>query len=206
IYLVSIIRYVTNRPSPAASYNAVEITRLYWHFVDLVWIMVFTFMYLIWDGEPHGADRDARAPELHGDLLVAGRPHRARAGRDLHRAAEGRRRHPALLARAGEGLAGGDVLHAPPLRDADARARGAHAADDRDAAGAAPGVGRQPARAPVAHGAGGRGAGGAALSAGADGRGRGASGEHRTGGPARGQRRPHRPRPGPARGRAGAGP
>ena len=47
IYLVSIIRYVTNRPSPAASYNAVEITGLYWHFVDLVWIMVFTFMYLI---------------------------------------------------------------------------------------------------------------------------------------------------------------
>jgi len=47
VYLVSIIRYVTNRPSPAASYNAVEITGLYWHFVDLVWIMVFTFMYLI---------------------------------------------------------------------------------------------------------------------------------------------------------------
>ena len=47
IYLVSIIRYVTNRPAPPASYNAVEITGLYWHFVDLVWIMVFTFMYLI---------------------------------------------------------------------------------------------------------------------------------------------------------------
>jgi len=47
IYLVSMIRYVTNRPAPAASYNAVEITGLYWHFVDLVWIMVFTFMYLI---------------------------------------------------------------------------------------------------------------------------------------------------------------
>ena len=47
IYLVSIIRYVTNRREPQASYNAVEITGLYWHFVDLVWIMVFTFMYLI---------------------------------------------------------------------------------------------------------------------------------------------------------------
>ena len=32
---------------PAASYNAVEIVGLYWHFVDLVWIMVFTFMYLL---------------------------------------------------------------------------------------------------------------------------------------------------------------
>ncbi|MBI4247484.1 MAG: cytochrome c oxidase subunit 3 [Candidatus Rokubacteria bacterium] len=47
IYLLSIIRYVTNRPAPAASYNAVEIVGLYWHFVDLVWIMVFTFMYLL---------------------------------------------------------------------------------------------------------------------------------------------------------------
>jgi heme/copper-type cytochrome/quinol oxidase subunit 3 len=47
IYLLSIIRYVANRPDPAASYNAVEIVGLYWHFVDLVWIMVFTFMYLL---------------------------------------------------------------------------------------------------------------------------------------------------------------
>ncbi|HXG04872.1 MAG TPA: cytochrome c oxidase subunit 3 [Candidatus Binatia bacterium] len=47
IYLLSMIRYVTNRPDPAASYNAVEIAGLYWHFVDLVWIMVFTFMYLL---------------------------------------------------------------------------------------------------------------------------------------------------------------
>ena len=28
-------------------YGEVEITGLYWHFVDLVWIMVFTFMYLL---------------------------------------------------------------------------------------------------------------------------------------------------------------
>ncbi len=41
------IRYVSNRSQPAASYNAVEIAGLYWHFVDLVWIMVFTFMYLL---------------------------------------------------------------------------------------------------------------------------------------------------------------
>jgi heme/copper-type cytochrome/quinol oxidase subunit 3 len=47
IYLLAIIRYVANRPEPRASYNAVEIVGLYWHFVDLVWIMVFTFMYLI---------------------------------------------------------------------------------------------------------------------------------------------------------------
>ena len=47
IYLLSMVRFVSNRPDPAASYNAVEITGLYWHFVDLVWIMVFTFMYLL---------------------------------------------------------------------------------------------------------------------------------------------------------------
>jgi heme/copper-type cytochrome/quinol oxidase subunit 3 len=47
LYLLAMIRYVTNRPDPAASYNAVEISGLYWHFVDLVWIMVFTFMYLL---------------------------------------------------------------------------------------------------------------------------------------------------------------
>jgi heme/copper-type cytochrome/quinol oxidase subunit 3 len=47
IYLLSIIGVVARRPDPAASYNVVEIAGLYWHFVDLVWIMVFTFMYLL---------------------------------------------------------------------------------------------------------------------------------------------------------------
>ncbi len=31
----------------ATNYSSVEIAGLYWHFVDLVWIMVFTFVYLI---------------------------------------------------------------------------------------------------------------------------------------------------------------
>ena len=29
------------------SYMITEIAGLYWHFVDLVWIMVFTFVYLL---------------------------------------------------------------------------------------------------------------------------------------------------------------
>ena len=29
------------------NYMIAEIAGLYWHFVDLVWIMVFTFMYLL---------------------------------------------------------------------------------------------------------------------------------------------------------------
>jgi heme/copper-type cytochrome/quinol oxidase subunit 3 len=47
IYLLAVIGVVSRRPDPAASYNVVEIVGLYWHFVDLVWIMVFTFMYLL---------------------------------------------------------------------------------------------------------------------------------------------------------------
>jgi heme/copper-type cytochrome/quinol oxidase subunit 3 len=47
IYLLTVAGVVSRRPDPAASYNVVEIAGLYWHFVDLVWIMVFTFMYLL---------------------------------------------------------------------------------------------------------------------------------------------------------------
>jgi cytochrome c oxidase subunit 3 len=46
IYLLAVLSSVARRP-PAATYNMVEIVGLYWHFVDLVWIMVFTFMYLL---------------------------------------------------------------------------------------------------------------------------------------------------------------
>jgi cytochrome c oxidase subunit III len=31
----------------AQSYGGVEIVGLYWHFVDLVWIILFTIVYLI---------------------------------------------------------------------------------------------------------------------------------------------------------------
>jgi heme/copper-type cytochrome/quinol oxidase subunit 3 len=31
----------------AENHNPVEIAGLYWHFVDLVWILIFTFVYLI---------------------------------------------------------------------------------------------------------------------------------------------------------------
>ena len=29
-------------------YNRLEILGLFWHFVDLVWILVFTFIYLLY--------------------------------------------------------------------------------------------------------------------------------------------------------------
>jgi len=31
----------------AAEHEAVELVGLYWHFVDLVWIIIFTLVYLI---------------------------------------------------------------------------------------------------------------------------------------------------------------
>ncbi|OGL58134.1 MAG: hypothetical protein A3J27_10600 [Candidatus Tectomicrobia bacterium RIFCSPLOWO2_12_FULL_69_37] len=47
IYL-SIIAWQGSKGAYSAhSHNAVEIAGLYWHFVDLVWILVFTFVYLL---------------------------------------------------------------------------------------------------------------------------------------------------------------
>jgi heme/copper-type cytochrome/quinol oxidase subunit 3 len=47
IYLSCILAAgLRGRYSPA-SHNPVEIAGLYWHFVDLVWILIFTFVYLI---------------------------------------------------------------------------------------------------------------------------------------------------------------
>ena len=50
IYLAAMFKIVS-RPTtalgPGWAYNVVEISGLYWHFVDLIWIMVFTFVYLL---------------------------------------------------------------------------------------------------------------------------------------------------------------
>jgi len=47
IYL-SVILYQANKGVySAANYDRVEIAGLFWHFVDLVWILVFTIIYLI---------------------------------------------------------------------------------------------------------------------------------------------------------------
>jgi heme/copper-type cytochrome/quinol oxidase subunit 3 len=43
---VLFIRGATGKLTPAKS-GLVEIAGLYWHFVDLVWILIFTFIYLI---------------------------------------------------------------------------------------------------------------------------------------------------------------
>lgn len=47
IYLsIIVVNGLRGKYSPQ-NHNGVEIAGLYWHFVDLVWILVFTFVYLI---------------------------------------------------------------------------------------------------------------------------------------------------------------
>ena len=47
IYLLCIWLKGRNGAYSGENANMVEIAGLYWHFVDLVWIMVFTFIYLL---------------------------------------------------------------------------------------------------------------------------------------------------------------
>jgi heme/copper-type cytochrome/quinol oxidase subunit 3 len=47
IYLACVFAAVHRRNYAPDCYNLVENVGLYWHFVDLVWILVFTFVYLL---------------------------------------------------------------------------------------------------------------------------------------------------------------
>jgi heme/copper-type cytochrome/quinol oxidase subunit 3 len=47
IYLLVILSVVGRIRDMRYNYMVTEIAGLYWHFVDLVWIMVFTFVYLL---------------------------------------------------------------------------------------------------------------------------------------------------------------
>ncbi|WP_448546583.1 heme-copper oxidase subunit III family protein [Thalassotalea fusca] len=46
IYLLVIARKVARGDYEQKGYQIVEITGLYWHFVDLVWVFIFAFFYL----------------------------------------------------------------------------------------------------------------------------------------------------------------
>lgn len=46
IYLLVIAKRVRNGYYEKRGYHIVEITGLYWHFVDLVWVFIFAFFYL----------------------------------------------------------------------------------------------------------------------------------------------------------------
>ena len=50
--MAAVVMFVANALRGEGVYSAhnnneVEIAALYWHFVDLIWILVFTFVYLI---------------------------------------------------------------------------------------------------------------------------------------------------------------
>jgi len=47
IYLSVVLFNATKGKYSPDDYNGVELVGLYWHFVDLVWILVFTFIYLL---------------------------------------------------------------------------------------------------------------------------------------------------------------
>jgi len=47
LVMLSIVSKPSTALGPGWAYNVVEISGLYWHFVDLIWIMVFTFVYLL---------------------------------------------------------------------------------------------------------------------------------------------------------------
>jgi cytochrome c oxidase subunit III len=47
VYLSCIVAQGVRGRYSSRNYNPVEIVGLYWHFVDLIWILVFTFVYLI---------------------------------------------------------------------------------------------------------------------------------------------------------------
>jgi heme/copper-type cytochrome/quinol oxidase subunit 3 len=47
IYLIVVALQGMRGRFSADNFNGVEIAGLYWHFVDLVWILIFTFVYLL---------------------------------------------------------------------------------------------------------------------------------------------------------------
>ncbi len=47
IYLTVIVINNMRGKYSAENFNGVELVGLYWHFVDLIWILVFTFVYLL---------------------------------------------------------------------------------------------------------------------------------------------------------------
>jgi heme/copper-type cytochrome/quinol oxidase subunit 3 len=47
IYLAIVVLNGMRGKYSADNFNGVELVGLYWHFVDLIWILVFTFVYLL---------------------------------------------------------------------------------------------------------------------------------------------------------------
>ncbi len=55
VYLTVVLARTALGKHDNGKYDAIEVVGLFWHFVDLVWILVFTFVYLIPARPPLGA-------------------------------------------------------------------------------------------------------------------------------------------------------
>ncbi|MFN8591743.1 MAG: cytochrome c oxidase subunit 3 [Thermomicrobiales bacterium] len=71
LWLLSLLFVSLRGGLPQSHALDVEIAGLYWHFVDIVWIVIFTLVYLVpyADGPPHA---DAAAPEAFLRLMTLG--------------------------------------------------------------------------------------------------------------------------------------
>jgi heme/copper-type cytochrome/quinol oxidase subunit 3 len=47
LYLCQMLNLANKGHFDNGNYNQLEIAGLFWHFVDLIWILVFTFVYLL---------------------------------------------------------------------------------------------------------------------------------------------------------------
>jgi cytochrome c oxidase subunit 3 len=52
--LTTLLIMASRRKFSADYYGPVEVSGLYWHFVDIVWIFLFPLLYLIGGRYPHG--------------------------------------------------------------------------------------------------------------------------------------------------------
>jgi heme/copper-type cytochrome/quinol oxidase subunit 3 len=47
VILLSVVGAIARKRTPSDKSELIEIVGLYWHFVDIVWILIFTLVYLI---------------------------------------------------------------------------------------------------------------------------------------------------------------
>ena len=118
----------------------VELVGLYWHFVDIVWIVIFTVVYLIPTGNPAAArsdrwprrvstTRDPRRTRRHQRHRGRGvhpdrdhpRHHGGRGCHLLHRGRQGLPRPAPVLLLVRQVHARRVVVHAPQVRQPDVR-------------------------------------------------------------------------------------
>ena len=73
LWLLSLLFVSLRGGLPQSQSLDVEIAGLYWHFVDIVWIVIFTLVYLVpYANGPEGAEAVAAAPEALLRVMAIG--------------------------------------------------------------------------------------------------------------------------------------